>query len=807
MQQINQLGTSQRPETATVKTIRGFRLSPLQERLWRLRENISAGRSQCAIEMTGDLKTEVLREALHRIAAQHEILRTVFPAPRGTPLQVIKDTPQLSFRESDLSSRCCRGASDVVQELLAGERGLPIDLEQGPTMQCSLSRLSSSCHVLLITVPALCADARSLGNLLAEVARSYRACLRGEERPSEVVQYADFSQWQNDLPGSQEGDKGAEFWHRQDLRSLSSLTLPFENESNGFSGFEARAVTLRADPEWRHPLKGEDGAGEERFLLASWATLLQRLSQQSEIVVSTLFDGRRIALLGDALGLFASYLPVRCRFAHRYRYAEARREIAERMTAMRSWQEYFPWRDENLTAGNILYLSQPPIAFEVIRFPADELAGGVRFSLVAQHHHPEPFRLKLSAVRYTDSVAMNLEYDPIRYSRSSVQRLARRLETLLAELAKNPQIPVSEVEVSSPEQRHLLLVEANDTETELAADRFFHHFFAAQVEKTPERVAVVSAEGVLSYRELDRRTNQLARRLERLGVGPESRVGLFLERSAAQLVGLVGILKAGGAYVPLDPLQPRERLHLMLEDLALTAVLTEKRLQGHLEGQGARVLCLDSDWEQIAREDGETGRSPRLQPHNLAYVIFTSGSTGRPKGVMIGHRSLVNLALALRQRVYRDRTGPLRVSLNAPLSFDASVKQVVQLLAGHTLYVVPESARSDAEALLAFLDRHTPDVLDGTPSQLSLLPLAYWRENLLRRLPWSAARNRTGRAGSTWPAPRARSLTTSMARRNVRSMPPVASSGAHRSDRLWAGRSTTSGSACSTGSCGRRLSK
>ncbi|MEK7325169.1 MAG: amino acid adenylation domain-containing protein, partial [Chloroflexota bacterium] len=270
-------------------------------------------------------------------------------------------------------------------------------------------------------------------------------------------------------------------------------------------------------------------------------------------------------------------------------------------------------------------------------------------------------------------------------------------------------------------ERQQLLVDWNATAADYPGDACIHHLFEEQVERTPESVAVVYEDRSLTYRELNRQANQLAHHLQTLGVGPDVIVGLSVERSLEMMVGLMAILNAGGAYLPLDPSYPKERLAFMLEDSQAPILLTQRRFAAQLPVEGVKVVCLDSDWPVPSPPEASNLQS-LATPDNLAYLIYTSGSTGQPKGVMIPHRSALNLWTGLKNIVYANHTpGPLRVSLNAPLSFDASVQEWIMLLSGYALHIVPHEIRLDGQALLDFIRRYQLDVLDCVPSQLKLL--------------------------------------------------------------------------------------
>ncbi len=270
-------------------------------------------------------------------------------------------------------------------------------------------------------------------------------------------------------------------------------------------------------------------------------------------------------------------------------------------------------------------------------------------------------------------------------------------------------------------QNQPMQIKSNNTEFDSPQHQCIHQLFESQVERTPDATAVVFENQQLTYRSLNARANQLAHYLKRQRVEPEILVGLAVERSLDMLVGLLGILKAGGAYVPLDPAYPKKRLAAILSDAQVSVLLTQKALMAGLPQHHAYTVCLDTDLGAISQERNENLIN-RATPNNLAYVIYTSGSTGLPKGVAIQHNSVINLSNGLYQTIYAHyQNAPLRVSLNGSLAFDTSVKQIIQLLYGHTVDIIPESLRYDGKALLDYLISHQIDVFDCTPSQLELL--------------------------------------------------------------------------------------
>ena len=301
---------------------------------------------------------------------------------------------------------------------------------------------------------------------------------------------------------------------------------------------------------------------------------------------------------------------------------------------------------------------------------------------------------------------------------------------MLEAMVADSQQEVGGIGLLGMEERKQLLAEWNATEAEYPEDKCIHELFEEQVRRTPGAIALVYEEQTLSYEELNQQANQLRRYLIDLGVKPDERVAICVERGVEMVVGLLGILKAGGAYVPLDPGYPDKRLAYMLEDTQAAFVLTQAKLEEKLTGLlpvATRLIALDRQWDEISERVAELKAQnvelrQDVKPHHLAYVIYTSGSTGLSKGVMVEHQSVVNLFFGLKNSVYSaDKTDGFRVSVNGPLTFDTSVKQVIQLLAGHVLHIVPEPVRRDTEALLRFVYERKIEVFDCTPSQLRLL--------------------------------------------------------------------------------------
>ena len=670
--------------------IQGFRLSPQQRRVWLLQRDSRAFRSHCAISIVGPLDIDVLKATVYRLIERHEILRTSFECLPGMklPVQVTADEVTHSLCEVDFSDQSVAERSSLVDQLFEDQLGV--------ADRYTLVRLSPVEYVLLISLPALCADKQTLNNLLGEVSRLY---LESDEL-EETVQYAQFSAWQHELLEENDSEAGHEFWRKQASSTAPTLKLPLESSPTEISTFTPRTHTLLLDNDT------PNGA----FLFTCWQSLLRRLTKQDDIAIRYLCNGRVYEEMSDAFGLYDRWPLLHSRFQEDEPFTKVLDQIDRTVTDAREWQEYYPGGDE----------VDESIGFDFTEQPAARVAGGLRFSITRQYSCTERMKLTLSCTRTEHALIAEFHYDPSFYSESVIENLAGQFRSLVRSATNRPESLISELEIVGERERQKLLVEWNATQAEFERDATIQQLFETQAALTPDALALLYDDQQLTFHELNGRANQLARHLQSLGVGAETRVALCVERSLEMIVGLLGILKAGGAYVPLDAAQPPSRLSFMLEDAQVGVLLTQESLNSLLPAHNARVVCLDTDSQAIAQHDSSNLPS-QATAQNLAYMIYTSGSTGRPKGTMIEHRSIINLLGALTRTVYAGVDHALRVSVNAPLAFDSSVKQVIQLLSGHALCVIPEEVRRDGERMLRYLAEHEVDVLDCTPSQLRLL--------------------------------------------------------------------------------------
>jgi amino acid adenylation domain-containing protein/FkbM family methyltransferase len=713
--------------------IAGYQLSQQQKYLWLSQKGDRRFYLQGGILVVGNLNKEIFEKALQAVLLRHEILHTSFHTLPGleVPIQVINESATFDYETTDLSGSTAIEQEEQIDETLRQESLFFPNSDRDSLARFRLFTLGEQKHVLVVTLSSLIADRRSVANLIREIGDCYSATLSGESQADEPVQYVDYSEWQHELLKAEENKTERDYWNGLLLSASTTAkaALPFEREPAEDKRFRPSIITWKLDDRLirnLEELSHSQGVTLSTVLLTCWPILLWRITGQQELVIGNLSDGRRIEHLRAGIGPYEQYLPVQCRFNENFKYRNILSSIDKAISDNYSRHEYFS--RSHRAEGSCPEENELDYKFDFDEWPSEHAAGRINLSLARRHTSSDCFKLKLACIKRPSNLTLEFHYDAARLTAAEIESLARRFVSLLESAVTDPSASIGRLNVIDAEEFRNLTVELNKTQFAFGRDACFHDLFAEQVARTPDATALIFKNSRLSFSDLNEQANQLAFYLRRHGIGPEALVGLCLERSAEMLIAMLGILKAGGAFVPLDPSQPRQRLALMLKDMGAPILLTQQHIAVRLSEHDARVISLDAEREAIARECTENPIG-NTTPECAAYVIYTSGSTGVPKGVTIQHRSMINLLNALSDTVYRGFGERLRISLNAPLFFDSSIKQVVQLLNGHTIAIVPDEIRLDGREFLSFIESERIDVLDCTPSQLQILLASGLLEN------------------------------------------------------------------------------
>ncbi len=670
-------------------------LSYAQRRLWFLErlEGISGTYViPLAVRLKGVLDRTALEAALGDLVERHESLRTLFPDRLGVPRQEI--LPPLSARP-----RLEIGSVDEagLAAALSAAAGQGFDLSREIPLRAHLFELADDDHVLLIVLHHIAGDGWSLGALSRDLAALYRARHEGVAAGllPLPVQYADYTLWQQAALGDETDGTSAlarqlSFWTDalQDLPD--QIELPADRPRPAVSSHRGGHVALSITPELHRGLAGlarETGASLFMVLQAGLAGLLSRLGAGTDIAIGSPIAGRTDAALDDLIGFFVNTLVLRTDTSGQPSFRDLIGRVRRRNLAAYGHQE-LPFERLVEVLNPARSLSRHPLFQVMLAFEAGE-AGAATLELPGLAVTAQPiatasakFDLSVGLVerRLVDGTAGGidgvLEYASDLFDETTVEVIGRRFIRFLEAVVADAAQPFGGLPILESAERDTILRTWNDTARELEqpiAAQTLPALFAAQALRTPDAVAVVFEDRTLSYAALDAHANRLAHHLQSLGVGPETMVGLCVERSPEMVIGLLGILKAGGAYLPLDPNYPRERLAFMLVDADCPVLVTQSALLDRLpdEATQRQIVQLDADASVIARSP-DTAPPLDLDPRHPAYVIYTSGSTGTPKGVVVEHQQ--HRCIECGARIVLHRTSPRRGSCCFHrIAFDSSV--------------------------------------------------------------------------------------------------------------------------------------
>ncbi|MGH7826173.1 MAG: amino acid adenylation domain-containing protein, partial [Candidatus Binatia bacterium] len=714
-------------------------LSFAQERFWFLDqfEHARPVYNGCKVErLVGELRVEVLVECLNLIVRRHEVLRTTYPAPDGRPIQRIAASCSIEITVTDLEHVADTELPCAIELSIRNEWLQPIDLSEGLPIRARLARIDQAQHLLILTLHQIVFDSQSVAIFFRELWTAYEAILNGKEPQLAAlpVHYADFASWQRRCVSGQTFQTHREYWVQRLSGTLPVLNLPTDKPRPPVLGFDGSRLSILLPETLQLKLKElsrENGVTLFVTLLTAFKTLLYRYTAQEDLLVGCPILNRPLPEIENLLGSFINTLVLRTNYSGSPSFRETLRRVRETCVGAFAHQDFpfeklveelQPQRD---VARNPIF--QVMFAFQNTSVPALELAG-LRSEPVDIDGGMTKFDLTFSLIDKEHGIAGHIEYSTDLFHRDTIERMARHFQILLEGIAADPDQPISTLPIMTEPERHQILFEWNDTAADYPKDKCIHELFEAQVEKTPDEIAVTFDGRQLTYRELNLRANQLGRYLRALGVGPEGLVGICVDRSLEMVVGLLGILKTGGAYVPLDPSYPQERLAFMLEDAALSVVVTQERCleSGQRPAVSRRItyVCVDRDWPVIQRESADNPQG-ETNSDNLAYVIYTSGSRGQPKGVQVSHRSVVNCLLSIGERV--GLTSQDQLLAVTTISFDiAALELYLPLLVGGTVVAASREEATDGNELACRVKESSATVMQGTPSTWRMLIDAGW---------------------------------------------------------------------------------
>jgi amino acid adenylation domain-containing protein len=703
-------------------------LSFAQQRLWFLQQlepesyvyNIPV-----ALRIEGPLDIAALEQGINQVICRHESLRTSFRTVNGQTFQFVNppfrvhlspDVIQIStetLREREINSR-------ANQELRR-----TFDLTAGPLIKARLLRFAETDHVLLLTMHHIVADGWSIGVFLRDLGACYGSFQgRQLDLPELRIQYADFAAWQRDEKHNTLLAAQLAYW-KQELAGIPPrLELPTDRprpERRVFGGANIPFLISRELQELLAQLGQSEGATFFMTLLAAFNIFLYRYSGQEDIAVGTPVAQRNRPEIEDLIGFFVNTLVLRTQLSGDFTFKESLRRVKEVSLGAFAHQD-LPFEKLVEELHPLRSLGHSPL-FQVMLdlqnapMELDQIKG-LRLSLVPVETETAKFDLTLTFSQTSQSLEAALEYSTELFDEATARRMVNNFLILLEGISEHPDRQIALLPLLTEAEEQKLLVEWNDTKLDRIERIHVYRVIEHQAQRIPNGIAVACASETLSYGQLNRRANQLARSLEHSGAVPGSLIGICLERSAEMPLAILAVLKAGCAYVPLDPAYPRERLAFMMKDTQLKTVVTNSILLPRIPEMPVQIICLDRDSDAIATESEENLPSTALLDHP-AYVIYTSGSTGNPKGVVVSHRNLAHSTLA-RSAYYTEPAGAFL--LLPSFSFDSSVAGLFWTLCqGGRLVIPEESSHQDLAYLGELIERHSVSNVLCLPSLYRLL--------------------------------------------------------------------------------------
>lgn len=668
---------------------------------------------------------QLFHRAWQLVLQRHSSLRASFYwKNQKQPLQVVRKHCDLPWDKRDWRGAPPDELAVRLEMFLEDDRRCGFDLSRAPLMRCALFHLGVGEYQFIWSHHHLIMDGWSASLVIDDLLRIYEALSSGREvgistppRP-----FRDYVQWL----AKREASADEEFWKRN-LGGFSSPTrieIPpaaFDLDRAG-PEFDEAQIHLSAAVT----AKLQDVAQQHRVTLScivqgAWALLLSRLSGDVDVVLGSTVSGRPPELEGveSMVGVFINALPVRVRpHPAEFLVPWLRKLMAEQVEreqhSYNSLVQIQAWSD--VPAGRPLF--ETLVIFE--NYPLRGSEGRLNVDDVRLFRRTN-YPLTLEAVPGTD-LKLAISYDSSRFQSDAIEQTLQRLRLLLEQIAFHPNRRLGELSLLTVEE-HELISAWNKTDRSFPPHNGIHELLEEWAHRSPDSIALVFGEQSLTYRELNARANQMARHLQTFGVGPETLVGVFLERSIEMIVAILGILKAGGAYLPLDPGYPANRLAYMVEDSAVPVIIAQETLESRMPSVWAQIIFIESAWPEIAGQ-ADDDLAAVTSPDNLAYVIYTSGSTGKPKGVQVSHRGLCNLAQAQRSRL--SPAPGSHVLQFASLSFDASAWEIVMALAsGATLHLSTSESLLPGEPLARTLTREAITHVTLPPSALEMMPAAH----------------------------------------------------------------------------------
>ena len=714
-----------------------YALSHAQKRMWILaqsKENAAVYHMPVSLLLDGSLNLNALEEALRNIVQRHESLRTVFIDVIGTPNQKVLNDCNFTIGKHDLCEDINK--NKTARKLIKQKILVSFDLTFDIPFRANIIKLEKEKHILLLIIHHIAGDGLSIGIIIEELSALYNSFINGSELNLQPlrIQYKDYCEYEKELIESRKFNEEKRYWIKKLQQPLPVLELsydrprpPIKTYSGDYLFFEiGNSVTQKLIAFCK-----EQNVSLYIVMVSVVNILLHKYSSQEEIIVGSPVAGRNHPDLENQVGVYLNTVALRNQVKSGSSFIDFLNEVKTNSTEAVSNSNY-PF-DSLIQILNLDRDTSRTPLFDVLvqsqsQNPADLKLSGISASFYETEFKLNKFDLTFTFVEVKRKIDFSIGYNTDLFDKARIDRAAKHLKNIISFVLENPNSTIKEIDLLDIDEKEILKNITSGKHAEFNKQLTIPELFEAQVQKTPDNIALVFKNSKYTYKELDERSNTIANEIRRkANITPDDIIGIMTNRSELMINGILGILKAGAAYLPIDPEYPIERISFMLHDSKAKLILTETNLFGiakEADGLNKSRSSQTTEILDISVPNESSDKKPyaNILSSNLAYIIYTSGSTGKPKGVMIEHSSLYNLVLGLSDEIYSAQSSPLNIALISPFVFDASVKQIFfALLNGHCLDIVPDEIKTSGRKLLVFYEEHNINVSDGTPIHLEII--------------------------------------------------------------------------------------
>ncbi|KPA15500.1 amino acid adenylation domain protein [Candidatus Magnetomorum sp. HK-1] len=734
------LGLNQSNKNIEIKRIQRSENLPIsfaQQRLWFLdqyEEESTTYNISIAIQLDGQLKIDILQQSLQAIIDRHESLQSTFHKDNGIPVVKILKKP-LQFDILDLRNLSDEQRSTKAEELILEECHLPFNLSEGPLFRSKLLQLDKNAHILLVSMHHIVSDGWSIGILIKDWTTLYKAFSEGLESPLPElpIQYVDYANWQRQWLKGEEYHRQVSYWKKQLKGIPELLELPTDFSRPPAQSFNGMNLHFSLSSELTDKLKKLSQVSDCTLfmtLISGFSILMAKYSGQEDIVLGSPIANRNHKDIESLIGFFVNTLVLRHDLSNNPSFKDFLKQNRNVILDAYGHQDIsFEQLVEELQPTRSL--SHSPlfqVLFVLQNAPSGELElPDLTITPINQDTEISKFDLSmiLEENDKTSGIDGTVEFNTDLFKPETIQRLISHFKNLLQEIVKDPGQSILQYDIMSPAELETILYKWNETSTSYAKDKCIHELFEQQVEKTPDKIAVIFQDQTITYRELNHRANELAHHLRSLNIKAEDLIGIYMERSLEMVIGLLGILKSGGAYIPLDPTYPMDRIKYMIEDSETNILLTQAHLLEKIDLKDIHTICLDK--HEFFQDRHHENPGNNTSPSNLAYVIFTSGSTGRPKGVMLTHQAVNNFISSMRLKPGLTEQDILMAVTT--ISFDIAVLELyLPLTTGAQIILASNEMTKDGALLLECIKKFNVTVMQATPATWQLLLSCGWEK-------------------------------------------------------------------------------